>query len=161
MKYAVGIILLTVLGCNSVQNTEEKESDSTTSETPIVTESETCFLYTEGTDSQDSTFVSLRIKGDSVGGFMHWQPWQTDGAYGTISAQKKGDIIRGFYDYTIEGSEQQEEVMFKITDGKLVKATAELEEVMGDKVTLKIKNPAEVVYGFEFREIDCAVFQKF
>lgn len=153
MKYAVVALFLAVLGCNSAQHSEEKAV--------VLSANETCFLYTEGTENQDSTFVSLQLKGDSVVGFMHWQPWQKDGAYGIISAVKSGDVIRGFYDYMIEGAEQQEEVMFKISNGKLYKATAELEEVLGDKVALKIKKSAAVVYDYEFSEIDCVLFQKF
>ncbi len=161
MKYVLVTLFLAVLGCNSAQDSQENAVGLTANETTFLTANETCFLFTEGTENQDSTFVSLQLKGDSVVGYMHWQPWQKDGAYGTISAVKSGDVIRGFYDYMIEGSEQQEEVMFKVTNGKLYKATAELEEVLGDKVTLKIKNPATAVYDYEFREINCALFQKF
>lgn len=127
----------------------------------LLSETETCFLFTEGAENQDSTFVSLKMQGDSVTGFMHWQPWETDGAYGTIAAVMTDSVIRGMYDYTIEGSPQKEEVMFKMSDGKLYKASGELTEDFGEEIILNLKNPESVVYKYEFREIDCALFQKF
>jgi hypothetical protein len=159
MKNSLLLVLLAlgVLNCNSSSSTIKED----VSGQAALLETETCFLYTEGTDNQDSTFVSLKVNGDSVTGFMHWQPWQTDGAYGTIAAVGNDRVIRGMYDYMIEGSEQSEEVMFKISNGKLYKASGELIEGSGKEIVLKFKNPDEAIFKYEFREIDCSLFEKF
>jgi hypothetical protein len=159
------LVALGTLNCNSFSSTTEESSfglvQEEVSEQAILSEAETCFLYTEGTESQDSTFVSLKVNGDSVTGFMHWQPWQTDGAYGTITAVRSDNIIRGMHNYVIEGSEQSEEVIFKISNDKLYKASGELTEDSGEEIILRFKNPDEAVFKYEFREIDCSLFERF
>lgn len=167
MKKLVLFILISgcFWNCNSAADNNQKESvEATQSGMPnqlVLSKTETCFLFTEGMENQDSTFVTLQISGDSVTGVMHWQPWQKDGAYGTIAATKSGDVIRGMYDYMIEGSEQKEEVMFKMTDGVLYKASGELTEELGKEVVLKLKNPDKVTYAYKFSQVDCSLFERF
>lgn len=159
MKYVIGLLLLAASGCNPAESTQEKEIS--TEEISLITESETCYLYTNGDEHQDSTFVSLQLKGDSVLGYMHWQPWEKDGAYGTISAVKTGNKIFGVYDYMIEGSEQSQEVLFKIIDGKLYQGEGELTEIPGESVMLVYKDTSTLEFTTTFRVIACEKFEKY
>ncbi len=114
-----------------------------------------CFEYIF--KKKDITTVQLVIKGDSITGEMHWHPYQKDGAHGTLKGSKKGDVITADYIYMIEGSNQIEEVVFKLDSDKLNKLEGELVE-KGNK--LVIKDPTKAKYTEVYPKADCSKMPK-
>jgi|CXWL01.1.fsa_nt_gi hypothetical protein len=110
----------------------------------------TCYLFADG---KDSTTVSLNITADgTVTGSYDWTPWEKDGAHGTLTGKKEGDLLKLMYDYTIEGSNQQQEMLMKLTGDQLAEGETELVE--GEGGVLKIKDPTKVTWK-PFVKVDC------
>ncbi len=102
-----------------------------------------CFLRAEG---KDSTTASITIATDgTVTGSFEWSPWEKDGAHGTLTGKQEGDLLKVMYDYTIEGSNQQEEKVFKLTGDQLQEGEGELTE--GEGGILKIKDATKLTWN--------------
>lgn len=112
---------------------------------------------------QDLTAIQLTINGSDVSGYMAWEPYEKDGARGSLKGTKTGDIITAMFDYMIEGNIQAEEVMFKLADGKLMKANNELEQKAGvpeeKAIVLVIKDKTNIKWDEVFTNADCATLQ--
>ena len=78
-----------------------------------------CFLRLEGTDNQDSTYVFIRLNGDSVSGVHHWVPDLKDARRGVITGTKTGDTIDVVWNYTQEGISDTMRTVFLLADGEL------------------------------------------
>lgn len=111
-----------------------------------------CYRMTEG---KNISVVRLNI--DSIGnvnGGMAWEPFEADGARGWLKGKLQGDIITANFQYMIEGSIQTEEVMFKLVEKSIIKASAPIEE---DKHgTLVIKDKSVIEWKEAFQEVDCS-----
>jgi hypothetical protein len=91
--------------------------------------------------AKEFTHVALRIEGDQVTGTQVWQPREAHGAAGTLDGiLTGGGIIQVVYQYTIEGSEQEEEQVFKLEGDKLYSGEGELVEGEGGRLNLKAPN---------------------
>lgn len=91
---------------------------------------------------------------DQIVGILDYTFAEKDGAHGTLKGTKEGDIITALWSYTVEGSEQQEEVVFKITGDKAAKGNGELTETKSG--VLKLKDPAKVDWTAEvFTRVNC------
>lgn len=88
----------------------------------------------------DSTILYINIVGEKVTGRYDWLPAERDGAYGSIEGTIKDDIIRALYSYTIEGSDQDEEKVFKLSDDKVYIASGEVEEKELESLIKDIEN---------------------
>lgn len=150
------IAFISLFACKN--SPTEQESNSSTQ---AITEPEEtmltntyCFLLSYGVDAnyQDTTTVKLTIIGDEVTGSYDWIPAQKDSARGTLTGTIKNGIITAVYDYMIEGSQQKEEVIFKMEVNQLLVKKGELEEV-GDM--LKLKNPETAKFSEVIPRIIC------
>lgn len=158
-KLLFGLGLFGLFSCGDAKNESEQVDSVNVDVATAVTDSSAtenlCFLMTEGDKNQDSTKVSLSINGADVSGSMDWIPDQKDGAYGTIIATKDGDIIRGIYAYSIEGSEQTEEVEFKLEGGKLWKKSGEMVEKIPNSGELVFKDASKAEFKYELKAVNC------
>ncbi len=92
-------------------------------------------LYFEKVEPKALTTLSIHFdEGGKVYGNLHWIPTEMDGAHGQLDGTIKGDIVRVTYNYTIEGSEQSEEQVYKIEGNKLIRGEGESREVSSGKV---------------------------
>lgn len=78
-----------------------------------------CFLRLDGTDNQDSTYVYIRLNGDSVSGVHHWVPDMKDARRGVITGIKTGDTIDVIWNYTQEGISDTMRTVFLLEEGQL------------------------------------------
>lgn len=79
-------------------------------------------LYFEKVEPKALTTLSLHFdENGKVYGSHHWIPTEMDGAHGHLDGTIKGNIVRVTYNYTIEGSEQSEEQVYKIDGIKLIR----------------------------------------
>lgn len=154
MKYATTLFLLILLFACQNTPTQESETPSTTPMEEVKEPEETvlnntyCFVSSYGVDPayQDTTSVKLTVIGNEVTGTYNWIPAEKDSARGTLTGTIKNGIITAVYDYMIEGSNQKEEMIFKMEVNQLLVKKGELTEA-GDM--LKLKNPESA----EFSEV--------
>jgi len=78
-----------------------------------------CFLRLDGEKHQDSTYVFIRLKDDSVSGVHHWVPDMKDARRGSITGEKRGDTIDVVWNYMQEGISDTSHVVFVMEDGYL------------------------------------------
>lgn len=127
--FCVAISSVTVVSCQNApadQRTDTSSIHQDTLQTPAATA--TCFRHTL---QRDTTEVMLTMAAAEVTGTMHWNPWQKDGAKGTLRGTKNGDTLRLLFDYMIEGMNQKEEKVFVYTRNTLYELQAPLTEKNG------------------------------
>ncbi len=131
----LSIGLLAFISC---KNTASKDATTDTKGAPVEAANgakSLCYLRVFG---KDTTTINITINLDgTVTGTYDWAPWEKDGSTGTLKGRKQDDILTLLYDYTIEGSNQQEEKIMKLTGDLLAEAEGELTEAEGG--VLKIK----------------------
>ena len=104
---------------------------------------------------KDSTFVNLTIDTSGVKGTMHWQPYEKDGAVGTLSGKKNAaGEMELLFDYVIEGSHQTETKIMKLENDKLMIKEGELADPKNDG-HLKYKNASKAVYKDTLNKVAC------
>lgn len=146
--FILAACLLALASCQNSGSTESSENGTAADTTaapaaePAAPQS-MCFLRAEG---KDSTTASITIAADgTVTGSFDWQPWEKDGAHGTLTGKQEGDLLKVTYDYTIEGSNQQEEKVFKLAGDQLMEGEGELTE--GEGGILKIKDATKLTWN--------------
>lgn len=153
--FILAACLLAMAACNNSKSTDataESAVDSTTvaPATEPAAPQTMCYLFAEG---KDSTTVNLTIATDgTVTGAYDWQPHEQHGASGTLTGTKEGDLLKLMYDYTIEGSNQQQEMVFKLTGDQLAEGEGELTE--GEGGVLKIKDASKLTWK-PLTKVDC------
>ncbi len=157
LKYIIwGTCLLALAACQPGNKEASTDNAATDSATNIPNSAVMCFLLTEGDQNQDTTRITLSILRDSVvAGTMDWMPYEKDGAQGVIEGVKSGNIITGIYKYTIEGSEQSEEVAFKFEGDYLLQKQGELMEKTPGQADLVFKDAAAAQFTKRFNKADC------
>lgn len=90
---------------------------------------------------------------DQIVGILDYSFADKDGAHGTFTGTKEGNLITVTWSFTIEGSEQTEEVLFKIEGDKAFRGYGELME--GEAGTLVLKDPAKVNWEETFTRVQC------
>lgn len=95
---------------------------------------EGCYLMTIG---NDSAFMQLGKKGDSMKGTLTYKPYEKDRRRGKISLLQDSHYLTGWYYFESEGMFSVQQVRFRITD-------AGLEEGYG-----KVKQRSDTVF-FEY-----------
>ncbi|WP_294233633.1 hypothetical protein [uncultured Chryseobacterium sp.] len=132
----------------------EKTTEKLTSEISLPKlKGDHCFVKAE---NKDTTSVHLSISATGqIKGEMRWQPWEKDGAVGTLSgkliSENEMDLL---YDYTIEGSQQTETKIMKIENDKLYLKNGELTDPKNDG-HLVYKNPSKAAYSEVLDKTSC------
>jgi Prokaryotic membrane lipoprotein lipid attachment site len=156
ISLAVAAALLSA--CNSQTKTETTTTDTTKIATVAAditsasTDGKFCFLKTE---NRDSTIITLNIANGKVTGEMTWNPYQQDGAVGTLTGTKNAngefDLV---YDYMIEGNHQTEDKVMKIENDKLLIKQGELIDPKNDG-NMKFKDLGKAVFSEILTKINC------
>jgi hypothetical protein len=151
-KFTTAFTLLMLLtACQNKSNPSNEAIQLPPDKVPQVANKQ-CFLHAL---NQDTTFVSLTIDGTKVTGDMNWQPYEKDGAIGTLSGTKTpaGELDLN-YAYTIEGSNQTEAKIMKIEGNKLYIKNGELIDP-GNDGNLKYKDITKAVYSEVLEMVEC------
>ncbi len=162
MKTTIKLLILLsaitmISACKNASNANQSKEEVHTTETANAEQTELngdyCFLKAE---NRDSTIVKIRIlSDDDIRGEMMWQPWEKDGAVGTLTgklnANKELELI---YDYVIEGSHQTEVKIMKIENQKLHIKEGELEDKKNDG-NLTYKDVSKAEYKEVLNKTDC------
>ncbi len=80
-------------------------------------------------------------------------PDMTNGYEGTLTGKLEGDVLNVVYSYKIEGSDQKEKEIYKVTSDSIVKQRYVLEDVAGVLTLDTTSTVREMVY----KKIDCGV----
>ena len=154
----VSFVIIIAVACKNKPAEPSRPNDTITTDkpteapAPIVAKENYCFLSTL---KKDSTFVNLTIEGDMVTGTMHWQPYEKDGATGTLTGKKNTNgEMELLYDYMIEGNQQTETKIMKIENGKLLIKTGELTDPKNDG-HLVFKDATKLKYSETLNKVDC------
>lgn len=153
----LGAILLSAcLGERSLKNDSEgddtlKVADEGNLET--IPDEAWCFLRLDGEKHQDSTYVFIRLKGDSVSGVHHWVPNLKDARRGTIIGEKRGDTINVVWNYMQEGISDTSHIAFIMEDGSL-KQQPYLVRPDGRQV-----RDATAAFEITYKPVDCPKFE--
>jgi hypothetical protein len=144
--------ILALHACTSSADDQEsasKTSTETPAETPVIA-SKQCFA-----DSlQDGSVVSVTVEESDgkVKGTLSYLFAQKDSGSGEYQGVREGDHYRVVWSYTIEGSAQKEEVVFKIEGDQWIRKNGELLEKDG---ILILKDEANTPYDELLRKVSC------
>jgi hypothetical protein len=103
----------------------------------------------------DGSVLTFRFnqRGNRVEGVLDYTFAEKDGAHGTFAGNRDGDIIRALWTYTVEGSQQSEQIMVRIEEKQAVKASGELVE--GPNGVLELKDPEKATWAEVFPRVAC------
>jgi len=154
--YYFVIVTLFTTACQQRTASDSTQNEAaTTPETPAnqeLTDGIYCYQQSVG---RDTTSIRLEINGSIVTGEMNWIPYEKDSARGVLAGMRNGNEITAIWTYVIEGSNQTEEVLFKIEDNQLMRKVGELEDPNNDG-NLKLKDPASAQYTEIYTSVDCS-----
>lgn len=157
-KFSILVLVLVVMlfqqSCKNSSTSKSETATEATQDTSAVVNASNkqCFLSAL---NRDTTTVSIEMKGDSIFGEMIWNPFEKDGAVGTLVGVKttsgEFDLM---YHYMIEGSLQSETKMMKIENGQLYIKQGELEDPKFDG-NLRYKDVASATYSEVLTKVEC------
>lgn len=102
-------------------------------------------LYFEEVTPEETLRISLTFEEDKVYGMQIWELREAHGSRGSLQGNAEDDgLLRLKHEYTIEGSDQTEEVLYKLEGDQLLIGEGELEE--SDGGILKLKDPGQVKF---------------
>jgi hypothetical protein len=159
-KNILSLLCIAFLGaCNNdpkapATTTVAETPSAPTVPTPTTVAKTTCYALRF---KKDLSALQLTINGDNVSGLYAIEPYQKDGARGSIQAKKTGDQITGIFLYMIEGNVQSDEVMFKMSGDNLLKATGELVHKEGVSM---FKDKTKVKWEQTYVASDCVQIAK-
>lgn len=140
--------ILLAMACKQKPTTESTESESMPT---TLADGAYCYEYRVG---KDVTTVNLVLDGNTVTGEMNWLPYEKDSGRGTLQGTRDGNEISAIWTYVIEGSNQTEEVLFKMEGDQLLRKTGELVDTNNDG-NLKMKDPASAQYNETYTKVAC------
>ncbi len=101
---------------------------------------------------KDLTTLQMFIQGDSIHGKYSIQPFEKDGAIGTVKGIRKGSTMTLLYTYVIEGATQIEETQWKIEGEKVIRKWGEIEDKNG---VLVLKYPEKAIFNDTLSKVSC------
>jgi len=147
MKNRIKLILcvLPLLGSCLGESTNHGNQATLNDKNSISSNKTMCFLRLEGTHDQDSTYVYMHLKGDSINGLYNWIPDMKDARRGIINGIKQGDTINVVWSFMQEGIVDTIYTQFLLEDSKLKQQPYLTRE---DGRQVRDKNaPFEIVYN--------------
>ncbi len=110
-----------------------------------------CFLRLEGTQSQDSSYIQLVIRNETVSGIYNAIPYEKDARRGTVMGKLNDDILDLVWTFSQEGTQDTLRVLFEFHEGKLRRKPLAVDTLTGRQVTLDTDPFSEV-----YEPVDCA-----
>ena len=92
--------------------------------------------------------------GGGITGVLDYDFAEKDGAHGTLTGQRVGDVITALWTRTIEGVTETQEVRIRIERDRAVKANGEL--VGGTDNVLRLRDPEHAIFNETFNRVPCA-----
>ncbi len=146
--------ILAMASCQNSTSTDTAATDAADSTATALAAESTptigCYIRAVG---NDTTWVNITITPDgTVSGSYDWQPQEQHGASGALSGKKVSDRLQLMYDFTIEGSNQQQEMVMRMAGDQLFEGEGELTE--GEGGILKLKDANKLTWK-PFLKVNC------
>ena len=131
-------------GDNTGQSAEERQTlpDS---------EQKRCFIRLDGNQQQDSTYLQLAIRGETVSGTYNYIPYEKDARRGTVLGTLDMDTLNLVWTFKQEGMQDTMRVVFLFDGEKLLRKSFSVDTVTGRLVTLDGSQFSEV-----YEPVDCS-----
>ncbi|MBK1441465.1 hypothetical protein JHJ32_15815 [Parapedobacter sp. ISTM3] len=141
------------MACQSGNRNETAANDTMlqADRLPEDQEQKYCFLRTEGTQRQDSSYVQLVIRGETVSGIYNTIPHEKDARRGTVLGQRKDHVFDLVWTYSQEGMQDTMRVVFTLRDGKLMQKPLSVDSLTGRQVTRDTSG-----FSVTYEPVDCA-----
>lgn len=141
-----------VLACQNTNTATDGASESTEEQQYVVTgtEQKYCFIRLDGEQQQDSTFLQLVIRGESVSGVYNHIPLEKDARRGTVLGTMDNDTLDLVWTFQQEGTQDTMRVVFLFDGDKLLQKSLSVDTQTGRQVTLDSSSFSEV-----YERIDC------
>ena len=168
-KFSYYILLagltISMLACNKSETKTSEKAPSVDSATAVqmpapepavaskTLKGDYCF---QSAINRDTTTIRVRVlSDDDIRGEMIWNPWQKDGAVGSLKGKLNADNeMELVYNYTIEGSRQSEMKVMKIENDKIMIKKGELVDPKNDG-NLVLKDAKKAVYKEMLSKVSC------
>lgn len=137
------VIASIFIGCQQ-ERSNKKAADSTiTAETAVMAaaESRTCYVRFK---DQDSTYLNLMKKGETVTGTLDVRLHEKDRNSGTVAGLVKGDTLLLEYTFQSEGVQSVRQLAYLQHDGKLIEGFADVQEKNGKT---SFKSLKDLIFG--------------
>lgn len=127
--------------CQSGGRNEERVVDD---------EQKYCFLRLEGTELQDSSYIQLIARNETVSGVYNVIPFEKDARRGTVLGKSEDDIFDLVWTFSQEGVQYTLRVVFKLQNGKLLRKPLTVDTLSGRQITSDTSTFSEV-----YEPVDC------
>ncbi|PPL04704.1 hypothetical protein [Parapedobacter indicus] len=150
----VGFLSCGFLSCQNSAQTEQRTTGDTLSraEKPLPADQEQkyCFLRTEGTQQQDSSYIQLAIRKETVSGVYNIIPAEKDARRGTVLGKAEDGVLDLVWTFMQEGSQDTMRVVFALRDGKLMQKPLSVDAASGRQVTRDTSD-----FSVMYEPVDC------
>ncbi|MGK6351275.1 hypothetical protein [Parapedobacter sp. DT-150] len=109
-----------------------------------------CFLRTEGTQQQDSSYIQLVMRNKTVSGVYNVIPQEKDARRGTLLGKSDDGVFDLVWTFTQEGTQDTLRVVFALRDGKLLQKPLTVDALTGRQVTRDTSR-----FSVVYEPIDC------
>jgi hypothetical protein len=142
-------IISSVVGATMLYScSQNKQKAENTQEDPI---EHSCYQSVVGKDSAALTIHQIN---DKIEGELSFNFFEKDDSKGQIRGEFKGDTLFVDYDFSAEGVNSRNPLVFLKKDGKLHQGYGEIETYLG-KTYFKDHSALKFENGFVFEAIDC------
>ncbi|HWK98718.1 MAG TPA: hypothetical protein VNQ55_02175 [Parapedobacter sp.] len=104
----------------------------------------------EGTQLQDSLYIQLVTRNETVSGTYNVIPHEKDARRGTVMGKLTDDVFDLVWTFSQEGTQDTLRVVFKLIDGKLLRKPLAVDTLTGRQLTLDASRFSEV-----YEPVDC------
>lgn len=144
------LILSGLAACKNESSTVDTvQTDNAAEQRDPSMPSLSCYQWVSG---KDTAMLLFTIVDKSISGKLVYKYFEKDGAMGSFQGTMEGDVVTALYDYNIEGTQQIEEIVFKVSGDKVMRAKGELVDQAGKLV---LKDRASASFDEVFNKINC------
>ncbi|MFC3196995.1 hypothetical protein ACFOET_05145 [Parapedobacter deserti] len=130
---------------NQGQETAQNDRMQTTNH-----EQKNCFLRLDGTAQQDSSFIQLVIRDETVSGIYNVIPQKKDARRGTVLGTLDNGVLDLVWTFAQEGMQDTLRVVFALRNGKLIQKPFVVDPLTGRQLTVDTSS-----FSVVYEPIDC------
>jgi len=109
-----------------------------------------CYVRLDGDRQQDSSFVQLSMRGETVSGIYNHIPYGKDARRGTVLGTANGDTLDVVWSFQQEGRQDTMRLIFLFDEQKLMQKSLTVDTATGRQFT-----PAGGTFSEVYERTDC------
>ncbi len=114
-------------------------------------EQKRCFIRLDGNQQQDSSYLQLVIRGETVSGTYNYVPYEKDARRGTVLGTMDMDTLNLVWTFKQEGMQDTMRVAFLFDGEKLLRKSLSVDTATGRQMTLDGSQFSEI-----YEPVDCS-----